>query len=68
MTIGDIEKYQQHRANRGPGAQSTVVEIWLPVLLFGSVGAMTWAIRGTDGWDGIDGSMVPGLAWALLWY
>ena len=68
MTIGDIEKYQQHRANRGPGAQSAVVELWLPVLLFGSVGAMTWAIRGSDGWDGIDGSMVPGLALALLWY
>ena len=40
----------------------------MPALLFGSLGAITWAIRGTDGWGGIDGTLVPGLAWGLLWY
>jgi hypothetical protein len=36
-------------------------------LLLGSVGASTWAIRGSDGWGGIEGTIVPGMAWALLW-
>jgi len=36
--------------------------------LFGSVGAIAWAIRGTGGWDGVDGTLVPGLTWGLLWY
>lgn len=38
------------------------------MLLFGSMGAITWAIRGTSGWGGIDGTIVPGLTWGLLWY
>jgi hypothetical protein len=38
------------------------------MLLFGSVGAITWAIRGTNGWGGIDGTIVPGMTWGLLWY
>jgi len=38
------------------------------MLLFGSMGAMTWAIRGSNGWGGIDGTIVPGLTWGLLWY
>lgn len=38
------------------------------MLLFGSMGAITWAIRGTSGWGGIDGTLVPGLTWGLLWY
>jgi hypothetical protein len=38
------------------------------MLLFGSIGAITWAIRGSDGWGGIDGVIVPGLTWALMWY
>ena len=39
---------------------------WLPMLLFGSMGAITWAIRGTGGWGGIDGTIVPGMTWGLL--
>jgi len=38
------------------------------MLLFGSMGAITWAIRGTDGWGGVEGSIIPGLTWGLLWY
>lgn len=45
-----------------------VVEILLAMLLFGSIGAITWAIRGTAGWGGVDGTVVPGLMWAVLWY
>lgn len=47
---------------------SIVQELLLPMLLFGSMGAITWAIRGTDGWGGVDGTLVPGLTWGLIWY
>ena len=40
----------------------------LSMLLFGSMGAITWAIRGTAGWGGVDGTVVPGMMWGLLWY
>ena len=40
----------------------------LSMLLFGSIGAITWAIRGTAGWGGVDGTVVPGMMWGLLWY
>lgn len=42
--------------------------LFLTLLLFGSVGAITWAIRGTNGWGGMDGTLVPGMTWGLLWY
>lgn len=40
----------------------------LCALLLGSVGAVGWGIRGSDGWDGIEGTIVPGMSWGLLWY
>ncbi|MFH1742318.1 MAG: hypothetical protein ABIH23_25215, partial [bacterium] len=70
MTVTDPEKYQQHREARGPllGGAVTPRELWLAILLFGSIGAITWAIRGSDGWGGIDGTILPGMTWGLLWY
>jgi hypothetical protein len=47
---------------------SLMPDLLLPMLLFGSMGAITWAIRGTDGWGGVDGTIVPGMTWGLLWY
>ncbi len=43
-------------------------ELLYSILLFGSVGAIAWAIRGTAGWGGVDGTVVPGLMWGILWY
>ena len=63
MTVADKAKYQRHR-EKG----TAVYGLWLPMLLFGSMGAITWAIRGTGGWGGIDGTIVPGMTWGLLWY
>lgn len=63
MTVTDKVKYQRHRE-----ARTAVHGLWLPMLLFGSMGAITWAIRGTGGWGGIDGTIVPGMTWGLLWY
>jgi len=66
LTLAEPTTYEKHRLGRGKAA--LLYEIWLPILLFGSIGAITWAIRGTDGWGGIDGTIVPGMTWGLLWY
>lgn len=70
LTITDRERYARQRQTRPAGLSSAnaLYELWLPILLFGSAGAITWAIRGTTGWGGIDGTVVPGLTWAVLWY
>lgn len=48
--------------------QSLKYNLWLPVFLFGSIGAISWAIRGTAGWGGVDGTILPALMWGVLWY
>lgn len=63
MSVGDRARYGRYRETA-----SALCGVWLPILLFGSMGAITWAIRGTSGWDGIDGTIVPGMTWGLLWY
>ena len=70
MNIADREKYQRHREARAvrPGNSTALHELALPMLLFGSMGAITWAIRGSNGWGGIDGTIIPGMTWGLLWY
>lgn len=63
MIVADSVTYRRHREIR-----TGVYGLWLPILLFGSMGAITWAIRGTSGWGGIDGTIIPGMTWGLLWY
>jgi len=46
----------------------SLTELLLVSLLFASLGAITWAIRGSNGWNGIDGTLLPGLTWGLLWW
>lgn len=31
------------------------------------MGAITWAMRGSSGWGGFDGTLIPGMTWAILW-
>lgn len=68
MDITNHIKYEQHLNARQTGNRSMLYELLLPILLFGSMGAITWAIRGTAGWGGVDGTVLPGLMWGLLWY
>ncbi len=68
MTILNQEKYNQHLNARSAGTYSLLYELLFPILLFGSIGAIAWAIRGTAGWGGVDGTVVPGLMWGVLWY
>jgi hypothetical protein len=68
MTIGNIELYNIHLRHRTEGNRSLLHIFGLSALLSGSMGAITWAIRGSAGWGGVDGTVVPGLMWGLLWY
>lgn len=68
MAIGDAARYERHRALRTSRTGSLGHELAVPMVLFASVGGLAWAIRGTAGWSPIDGTIVPGLAWGLLWY
>lgn len=65
MSIADDATYCKHRSF---GGKSQAIELCITALVFASVGAVTWAIRGTTGWDGVDGTIVPGFTWGLLWY
>ncbi len=68
MNILNQEKYNIHYNHRKSNHGSVNRELVLTVLLFGSIGAITWAIRGTAGWGGVDGTVIPGLMWGILWY
>ena len=65
MTICDSEQYETKRPVLLRGLSR---ELGLAVLLLGSMGAITWAVRGTNGWGGVDGTVLPGMTWGLLWY
>lgn len=67
QTIHDRKRFQIFTQIRRTKF-SFSLDLALPMLLFGCVGAITWAVRGTGGWDGIEGTIIPGLTWALLWY
>ncbi|VAX15427.1 hypothetical protein MNBD_IGNAVI01-686 [hydrothermal vent metagenome] len=68
ITILDQEKYDLHLNKKSAGNYPVIYELLLSILLFGSIGAITWAIRGTAGWGGVDGTVIPGLMWGVLWY
>jgi len=70
MLVHDVSRYERHRTARTTGSTAArmIHELFLPALLFASMGAITWAIRGTNGWDGIDGTILPGMTWGLIWY
>ena len=70
MHVVDNQKYHDYQAARAaaPAWRNVLDEYVLPAIMFGSIGAIAWAIRGTDGWGGIDGTVVPGMAWGILWY
>jgi len=68
MRVGDATRYARHRTARAGDNASILHELVLPILLFGGIGGIAWGIRGTSGWAPIDGTVVPGLTWGLLWY
>ena len=63
MAIPDYRTLLPHRERR-----ELLLEVSLTMLVFSALGAITWAIRGTSGWNGIDGTIVPGMTWGILWW
>jgi len=43
-------------------------ELVIPVILFGTIGAFYWAVRGTSGYGGTSGAVFAGIGWALCWF
>ncbi|MEN8193489.1 MAG: hypothetical protein ABFS12_11775 [Bacteroidota bacterium] len=68
MNIYNHTKFNKHVKEIDYNTHSKVYEVLLAILLFGSMGAITWAIRGTSGWGGVDGTVIPGIMWGILWY
>ncbi|MHA1147550.1 MAG: hypothetical protein ACTSR8_04845 [Promethearchaeota archaeon] len=70
IKIYDQDVYKNYRENKAKLTKFQVLlnELLIPCLIFGSLGAITWAIRGTSGWGGFDGALVPGFTYALLIY
>ncbi|MBN2152890.1 MAG: hypothetical protein JW839_15670, partial [Candidatus Lokiarchaeota archaeon] len=70
IIIEDAPRYRAYRSTAAvSGRKNRILHgLFLPALAFGSVGAITYSIRGTGGWGGFDGGILPGMAWAWLWY
>ena len=68
LKIANPEIFSRYRQNERNGNPFTSVYFWLMALVFASMGAITWAIRGSAGWGGVDGTVVPGLMWGILFY
>ena len=64
MMIFVVNK-ERYAAHRGGGWQ--IRELLLTMLLFGGIGGITWAVRGTNGWGGVQGTLIPGMTWGVLW-
>jgi hypothetical protein len=43
-------------------------DLFLPALLFATLGAMTWAVRGSSGYGGSAGCLFAGITWATAWW
>lgn len=70
LTIADPDRYARHRTARvSDGTMNRMLpELLLSMALFGCIGSIAWAIRGTNGWNGIDGTIIPGMMWGILWW
>jgi len=43
-------------------------DLVLPVMLFATLGAMTWAVRGCSGFGAMNGCVFAGVAWGAAWW
>jgi hypothetical protein len=48
--------------------QDLTHDLLLPVLLFVSLGAMTWAVRGSSGYGSMMGCVFAGVTWGTAWW
>jgi len=43
-------------------------DLLLPTLMFAALGGMTWAVRGSSGYGGMDGCIFAGVMWGAAWW
>ena len=68
MYVVDQSRYRRQSLGTHIGYNGDGFLAAMSTLLLGGAGATAWAIRGSDGWDGIEGTIVPGMTWGLLWH
>ena len=70
LRVGNRERFKKYREAQASWSvkERFIYNKLLPVLLFGIVGALGWAIRGTWGYGGTGGALVVGLWWGLVYY
>ncbi|MHA1679664.1 MAG: hypothetical protein ACTSUE_01565, partial [Promethearchaeota archaeon] len=70
ITIEDKELYESYRNSLESSSRTRrfYQELVLPALFLGSLGAITYAIRGSSGWGGFDGAIIPGMTAGISWY
>jgi hypothetical protein len=47
---------------------SVVNDLFLPVLMFGALGGMSWAVRGCSGYGAVAGCLFAGVLWGTAWW
>jgi hypothetical protein len=69
MEVFSNTKYHNYlrKKNSLSHSERFLVNLGYPMLFFGSIGAIAWAVRGSSGWDGIQGTIIPGITWGILW-
>jgi hypothetical protein len=53
---------------RNENARDAIHDFILPTVLFASLGAMSWAIRGCSGFGGEAGCLFAGVLWGTAWW
>jgi hypothetical protein len=51
-----------------PNHHRLAQDLVLPTLLFMALGGMTWAVRGSSGFGGINGCAFAGVTWGAAWW
>lgn len=70
ITIAEKSLYCAYRKRKQERTTKEFIlqDLILPAIFVGSIGAITYAIRGTGGWGGFDGAVIPGMLMAISWY
>jgi hypothetical protein len=70
ITIAEKDLYSAYRKHKKERSKKEVIwfDFILPAFFLGSIGAITYAIRGSGGWGGLDGAVIPGMLMGILWY
>jgi len=52
----------------GSAKRDLFSDLVVPVLLFGVLGGMTWAVRGCSGYGAMAGCLFAGVTWGAAWW